>query len=137
MGNREPIPEPDRAGLRRFALMLATLAGGVFGLLVPWLNEQPLPLWPWLVAIVLTVWGLAHPASLRRPYIGWMHLGMVMGKVMNPVIIGLIFVLLICPTALVLRILKRDPLKLGFDEHVDTYRVISVSPQSDNLEKPF
>ena len=47
MGGSLTIPELDRAGLRQFGLLMGGFVALVFGLLLPWLFERTLPLWPW------------------------------------------------------------------------------------------
>ena len=58
------IPDLDRRGLRKFGLTTGAIMVMLFGLVLPWLRDRPLPLWPWCVAAVLAVWALAAPASL-------------------------------------------------------------------------
>ena len=42
----------------------------------------------------------------------WIRLGLTLGKIINPVVMGVMFFLLITPTALILRVCGRDELNL-------------------------
>jgi hypothetical protein len=42
----------------------------------------------------------------------WYKLGMLLGKIVSPIVLGAIFFLMITPVALFLRLLKRDELRL-------------------------
>lgn len=42
----------------------------------------------------------------------WMQLGVLMGKVVSPLVLGVIFFVLITPTAVIARLLGRDELRL-------------------------
>ncbi|MDH3646096.1 MAG: SxtJ family membrane protein [Gammaproteobacteria bacterium] len=131
------IPELDNPGLRRFGLMMGGVIAILFGLLLPWLFSAVLPLWPWLLAGAFLAVALVRPAALRPIYRGWMHFGYFMSRITTPLLLGLVFFLAIVPTALIMRLLKRDPLARALDPELDSYRVDSNKAPTENLEKPF
>lgn len=131
------IAELDRKGLREFALVTAGIVAGLFGLFFPWLLETRIPLWPWLVAGVLTIWGLAAPHSLRLVYRSWMKLGPLLGRITTPIILGIVFYLLIWPMGLVMRLLGHDPMARQLDDVAATYRITSSKSPKENMERPF
>ena len=137
MGAEHAIPELDRAGLRQFGLLMGGFVALVFGLLLPWLFERTLPTWPWLVAAVFGVWSLAAPRSLRPVYKAWMRFGAIMGRITTPLLMIAVFLAVIVPAALIMRLVGRDPLARTIDKSVATYRVPSARPSSDHLDKPF
>jgi len=59
---------------------------------------------------------LLHPANLV-----WTRLGQLIGKVMNPVMTGLLFFAIFTPTAFILRWRKKDLLSLAREPNADTY----------------
>ena len=130
------IPELDRKGLREFGLVTGGIVAGLFGLFFPWLLDRALPLWPWIVFAVLSIWGLAAPMTLRPIYRLWMRFGLALSKVMTPLILGIVFFLLITPVALVLKILGKDPMSRKFDDS-ESYRVPAEKAPPENLEKPY
>jgi hypothetical protein len=130
------IKELDAKGLREFGLTTGGIVAVLFGLFFPWLLERPIPRWPWVIAAVLGAWALAAPASLRGFYRGWMKLGLLLGKISTPVIMGVVFYLLVTPMGLVRRLLGKDSLARGF-EMKPSYRVPSHKAPAKNLEKPF
>jgi len=131
------IPELDVRGLRRFGLTTGAIVAVLFGAFFPWVLERPVPTWPWMVGGVLVVWALAAPSTLRVVYRGWMRLGSMLNRVTTPIVIGVLFAVVIVPTALILRIAKSDPLQRTLDRSVRTYRVSSRKPPRENLERPF
>lgn len=130
------IPELDRKGLREFGLVTGGIVAGLFGLFFPWLLERSLPLWPWIVCGVLGVWGLIAPLSLRPVYRGWMRFGLMLSKVMTPLIMGIVFFVVITPVALILKIVGNDPMARKFDDS-ESYRVPTKKAPTENLEKPY
>ena len=66
------------------------------------------------LALMFALGGLAlmRPALLMPVERLWMRLGEAMGKVMQPIVLGAIYFLLITPVALVGRLFGRDPLRM-------------------------
>ena len=130
------IPELDKAGLRRFGITTGSIVAVLFGLVLPYLLDHGWPRWPWIVAAVLIAWALVAPGTLRPVYYGWMRIGLVLGKIMTPIILTLVYAIAVVPTSLILRLLGKDPLHRDFDQS-SSYRVKSKDPSIDNMEKPF
>lgn len=130
------IPVLDKAGLRQFGLTTGAIVAVLFGLAFPYFLEFSWPVWPWIVFAILGVWGIVAPTSLGPVYRGWMHFGMLLGKITTPIILTLLFLVAILPGALIMRLFRNDPMRRSFDEST-TYRVDSKQPSSENLEKPY
>ncbi|HLF10880.1 MAG TPA: SxtJ family membrane protein [Gammaproteobacteria bacterium] len=136
MVNVHSIPELDRNGLRRFALTTGGIVAVLFGLFFPWLLERSIPIWPWVVAGVLVAWGLIAPSSLRPVYRGWMIFGLLLNKVMSPLIMSLLFFLAITPMGLVRRMFGHAVPKHR-DAAAKSYRIASKKANPEDLERPF
>ncbi|HJP38626.1 MAG TPA: SxtJ family membrane protein [Gammaproteobacteria bacterium] len=130
------IPELDRKGLREFGLVTGAIVAVLFGLFFPWLLERSFPWWPWVIFAILVVFGLAIPMALNPVYKTWMRFGLIMSKIMTPLIMGIIFYLLITPVGLFRRLFAKDSLVRTFDD-ADSYRVPSKQTSAENLEKPY
>ena len=130
------IPELDRKGLRGFALVSSGLIVGGFGLLLPWLLNVGWPTWPWILAAILTTIGFVTPMSLQQVYRLWMLFGILLSKITNPIIMGLVFFLMITPIGLVRRLLSSDPMARKFHNE-DSYRITCKKTSAKNMERPF
>lgn len=64
-----------------------------------------------LAAAMLSL-ALVAPGRLTPLNRAWHALGLLLGRVMNPLVLGLLFFLLITPLALLMRLSGRDALKL-------------------------
>ena len=133
----QQIPELDRKGLREFGLVTGGIIAGLFGLLLPWIFGFAIPYWPWVVGVVLVVWALAAPDTLRSVYRMWMRFGMLMSRVTTPIIMGIVFFAVMVPVGLLMRSLGHDPLARKFSANSESYRVTSRNPPRENMEKPF
>jgi len=80
-------------------------------------------LWPW----ELTLAGLFLSAAWLRPALLnplnrlWMKLGLLLHRIVNPIVMGLLFYGTIWPTGLVMRMRGRDLLRLKHEPDADTY----------------
>ena len=131
------IVDLDRKGLRHFGLVTGGMVALLFGLFFPWLLNSKIPLWPWIIAAVLSLWGLAAPMSLQPVYRIWMKLGLLLSRVTTPVILGIVFYLMIWPMGLAMRIFKGDPMARQLDDAATSYRVASHKAPKQNMERPF
>lgn len=130
------IPQLDAKGLRRFGLTTGAIVAGLFGVVLPYLLGHSWPIWPWILFSVLGVWALLAPRTLGPVYSAWMRFGLMASRVTTPVIMSLVFVAAILPTALILRVFGRDFMHRNFTDS-GSYRVTSHKPSVDNLEKPY
>lgn len=137
MAATHAIPELDRKGLRDFGLVTGAIVAGLFGAFFPWVLERAFPIWPWVILGILGGWALVAPNSLRPVYRGWMRFGLSLSKVTTPIVMGSIFLVIIVPVGLIMRLLKRDALHRSFDRNVSSYRIQSEQPPKSNLERPF
>ena len=131
------IPDPNKKELRNFGLTMAVAIGGVFGLLLPWLFDRVWPVWPWIVAAPFLLLGIVAPAWLRPAFRGWMRIGILIGRITTPVILGLFFYLVITPVGLVRRSINRCASYRRIDPSAETYKVTSKQPDSSHMERPF
>ncbi len=68
----------------------------------------------------------------------WMALGLLLGKIVSPLVLGLIFVVLITPVALFTRMFGRDPLRMK-KVTVSSYWVerFPVGPEPMSFQRQF
>ena len=131
------IPELDNKGLRNFGIMFGAMITLLFGLLLPWLFDHAVPLWPWLVLALVIAWGLVAPSTLRPLYKVWMTFGLFMSRFTTPLIMGLVFYIVITPAGFIFRLFARDPMQRQWDADADTYRNESEHLPIERLGKPF
>jgi amino acid transporter len=130
------IPELDRSGLRNFGITTGGIVAVIFGVLVPYILDRAWPLWPWIVAAVLTGWALVAPATLGPVYRGWMRFGLLAGKIVTPIILTIAYVATIIPTSIALMLMGKDMMRRKFNSG-PSYRIQSKQPSVENMEKPY
>ena len=104
---------------RTFGFVFAG-AFALFGLL-PLLRGKPVRLWCLAISAGFVLTALAVPVILHPLNRVWVRFGVLIGKITNPLITGLMFFVVFTPVALILRLLGKDPLRLKFDRAAATY----------------
>ena len=80
------------------------------------------------IGLVLVTFGLAAPARLAPLNRAWTRLGLLLFKVVNPVVLGLIYLTTIVPIGLIMRLMGRDLLSLKLDRQAASYWVVRQPP---------
>jgi hypothetical protein len=127
----------SRKELRDFGLITGTLFVLIFGLLFPSLRHRAFPFWPFLLGIWLAGAGLLAPQTLTYPFQLWTRVGMILGWINSRIVLTCVYLLVIVPTGLIVRLLGRDPMAQKFDPTVDTYRVTSRLLSRETLDRTF
>ncbi|HEV8145562.1 MAG TPA: SxtJ family membrane protein [Bryobacteraceae bacterium] len=93
-------------------------------------------LWAVAGAALLLILALAIPSVLHRPKRAWLLLGRGMGAIVNPIILGFLFYLVITPAGLLGRLFGRDPLRLRPNATLPSYWRERAESSSD-LTTPY
>ncbi len=86
--------------------------------------------WHWslpLAAAFLAV-ALIYPKILAPLNRAWLKFGLLLYKVMNPLILGLLFFVTIMPIGLVMRAFGKDFLRLKLDRNTSSYWIERTPP---------
>ena len=95
--------------------------------------------WALIVAAAFLAMSLIRPGLLHPLNRIWFRFGMLLHRVVNPLILGLIFYLSVTPVALIMRVLGKDPLRLKFDRGAQSYWLDRdpPGPPPDSLKNQF
>ncbi len=84
--------------------------------LYPILNNESLRVWSLIISLVFFLLGIINSKLLFPFNKAWSKFGIILGKIVSPVIMGIIFFIIITPIGLLMRILKKDLLNLKFNK---------------------
>jgi hypothetical protein len=95
--------------------------------------------WALLLAVIFLFMALVRPAILTPLNNLWFGFGLLLHRVVNPLILGLIFFLTITPIALVMRLVGKDPLCLKFDPKAESYWIARQppGPSGESMRRQF
>lgn len=72
------------------------------------------------LSLIILLISLIKPSLLFIFNKAWMKFGLFLGKIINPLIMGLIYFIILTPLAAILRLFGRDELKIKIKK-IDTY----------------
>lgn len=112
--------QPSAADLRGFRLIVAI--GGVAMALVLYVLEHRHAAGAGLGAAAIGVALLSFVPGLGRwLFAGWMGLGLALGRVTTPILLGVVWLVLFAPLGMVFRLLGRDAMKRRFPAPEPTF----------------
>ena|SRR5688572_32670516 len=122
---------------RAFGLVFA----GVFAIVGCWpLLHAEMPRW-WSLALagVCATVALLRPSLLARPNRLWIKLGVILGKVISPIALGVVFYAVLMPIGALLRVTGKDPLRLKLDRDANSYWILREppGPPPDSMTNQF
>ena len=82
----------------------------------PLLSLNSIRVWSICLAIIFLVLSFFRPNILRPLNNSWVKLGEILGKIIAPIVMALIFFTILTPISFLVRILGKDLLKLKFSK---------------------
>ena len=95
----------------------------------PLINSEGLRAWSLIIAIIFLVLGLINSKILTPLNKLWFKFGILLGRMVSPIIMGIIFFLVVTPIALIMRIIGKDLLNLKFNKE-KSYWIEKTGPKS-------
>ena len=96
---------------------------------------------PWMIAIggVIAIVTLTRAEWLAPLKHAWMKLGDLLGKIVSPVVMAVIYFVIFTPVGYFMRLSGRDALSLRLDKTLPTYwvRRDPPGPADDSFKEPF
>ena len=95
----------------------------------PLINSEGLRIWSIIIAIFFLILGLINSKVLTPFNKLWFKFGLLLGKIISPIIMGIIFFLVVTPIAFIMRIIGKDLLNLKFNKN-KSYWIEKTGPKS-------
>ena len=86
----------------------------------PLKNGEDLRIWSLLISLVFLFLGLINSKILTPLKSVWIKFGYLLGNIISPVVMGIIYFLVLTPTGIIMRLLGKDILKLNKNK-LNTY----------------
>ena len=83
----------------------------------PLTNGEDIRIWSGIISFIFLVLGLLNSSILTPLNKIWFKFGIILGKIISPVIMAIIFFLVVTPTGLIMRILRKDILNLKYNQN--------------------
>jgi hypothetical protein len=106
--------------------------------IVPLVRGRPLRIWALVASGGILLITLLRPTLLGGANRLWMKLARLLSRIMNPLMIGLLFYAVVAPLGLLLRMLGKDPLSLKPGNRTSYWVVRNPpGPEPDSMPNQF
>ena len=105
------------------------------GFIIPFLTGHSFAIWTIFVGLIIFTVGIIKPSLLFFPYKYWMLIGNLLGWINSRLILGLVFILVLQPISILMKIFRYDPLKLK-KSNVKSYKA-NINNKKIDFTKTF
>ena len=96
--------------------------------LYPLINSESLRIWALVVSIIFFLLAFLAPKILVLPNKLWFKFGLLIGSIVAPIVITLVYFVTVVPTGLIMRLLGKDLLKQKLDKNAKSYWIERKEP---------
>ena len=97
--------------------------------LYPVINNEEIRAWSLIVSLIFLVLGLLNSKILNPLNQIWFKFGVLLGRIISPLIMAIIFFFVVTPIGLIMRTLGKDILNLRYNTK-KTYWIEKTGPKS-------
>ena len=97
--------------------------------LYPLLKGNDLRIWSLIISFIFLTLALINSKILKPLNKLWFKFGLLLGKFISPLIMGIIFFVVVTPIGTIMRLLKKDLLNLKYNKK-ETYWIDKSGPKS-------
>ena len=101
----------------------------------PLTNQGDVRIWSIIVSLIFLVLGLLNSKLLSPLNKFWFKFGIFLGKIVSPLVMGLIFFFVVTPTGLLMRMIGIDLLNLKFNKKKSYW--INKSDANENMKNQY
>ena len=95
----------------------------------PIVNDENIRIWSLLTSFVFLILGILNSKALTPLNRLWFKFGIILGSIVSPIIMGIIFFFVVTPIGLLMKLLKKDPLNRRFNNN-KSYWIEKTEPKS-------
>ena len=95
----------------------------------PLINQGDIRIWSLIVSLIFLALGLLNSKILNPLNKVWFKFGIFLGKIVSPLVMGIIFFFVVTPIGFLMRLLKKDLLNLKFKDN-KSYWIEKNEPKS-------
>ena len=96
--------------------------------LYPLINSGDIQLWAIIVSAIFLLLAFIAPKVLSIPNKLWFNFGMLLGSIIAPIVISLVYFFTVLPTGIIMRLLGKDLLKQKLDKNSKSYWIKRSEP---------
>ena len=90
----------------------------------PLLNEGNIRIWSLILSLVFLILGFLNSKILTPLNKLWIRFGILLGTIVSPVVMGIIYFGVVTPIGIIMRLFRKDILNLKIDRNKNTYWIL-------------
>ena len=101
----------------------------------PLLNNHEIRLWSLIISLIFLILGILNSKLLSPLNKLWMKFGLLLGRIVSPIIMGIIYFFVVTPTGLIMKIFRKDLLSLKKNDEKSYW--IEKNDEKSNMKNQF
>ena len=101
----------------------------------PILNQNEIRIWSIIISLIFLILGLINSKFLSSLNKAWFKFGLILGSVIAPIVMGIIYFLVVTPTGLIMKALGKD--LLGLKRNKNNTYWLEKDNSNNNLKNQF
>ena len=102
----------------------------------PLLKQNEIRIWSLIISFIFFVLGLINSRLLTPLNKLWFKFGILLGNIISPIVMGVVFFLVVTPIGLIMKIFGKKMLDSTFDKSKKSYW-INCNKQDGSMRKQF
>ena len=109
----------------------------VFLIIATWplINDSEIRYWSLVISFIFLFLGIINSKLLTPLNKIWFKIGILLGNIISPIVMGIIFFLVVTPTSIIMKILRKDLLNLKKNNKNSYW--IEKRKQNSSMKKQF
>jgi len=120
------IIEDDKGSEKSFGIVFSVVF--LIVALYPLTNSEGIRLWAIIISAVFLLVAFVAPVVLLFLNKLWFKFGLLLGSIIAPIVMALVYFVTVLPTGLIMRLLGKDLLKQKLDKNAKSYWIERVEP---------
>jgi hypothetical protein len=96
--------------------------------LYPLINGEDIRLWAVLIATIFVTLAYLAPKLLYIPNKLWFKLGIMLGSIIAPIVMMIVYFITVVPIGMIMRLMGKDLLRLKLDNNAKSYWIQRKHP---------
>jgi hypothetical protein len=96
--------------------------------LYPLINSEDFHLWAFIVSAIFLILAIIAPRTLSGLNKLWFKFGLLLGSIIAPIVMALVYFFTVLPTGLIMRLLGKDLLNQKLDKNAKSYWIKRTDP---------
>ncbi len=95
----------------------------------PLMHNEQIRIWSLVIALIFLILGMSNSKILTPLNTIWFKFGLILGRIVSPIVMGIIFFLIVTPISIIMKILGKDLLNLKYNNQ-KSYWIEKRGPKS-------